>query len=109
MNSDIKVLIIPGGWCPDKLRRYEECLQLVQKARANNALIGIICHGASVGVSAKILKGVKMTCFHAIKDDVINAGANYVTDRVVSDQQIVTAQDPTDLPEFMKTILVQLK
>lgn len=84
----VKALVVPGGLlCPDRLRRYEECLSLVQKAKEAGAVLGFICHGPWVGISAKVLRGVKATCFFAIKDDLINAGADYSADKVVVDQQ----------------------
>ncbi|KNC48920.1 PfpI family Intracellular protease [Thecamonas trahens ATCC 50062] len=107
--SDVAVLVVPGGLlCPDRLRRYPEALGLVAGVAAAGGVVGMICHGPWVGISAKILDGVRATCFSAIKDDVINAGATYVADeRVVvdADARIVTAQTPNDLPGFMRGIL----
>lgn len=99
------VLIIPGGYAPDRLRRYEACLSLVKAVHEAGGIIGHICHGPWVSISAKILHGRKSTCFFAIKDDVINAGAQYSTDKVVVDGTLVSAQTPEDLPEFMAAIL----
>eukprot|EP01124_Arcella_intermedia_P032138 TRINITY_DN743_c0_g1_i1.p1 TRINITY_DN743_c0_g1~~TRINITY_DN743_c0_g1_i1.p1 ORF type:complete len:179 (+),score=12.08 TRINITY_DN743_c0_g1_i1:45-581(+) len=110
--KEVKALIIPGGLlCPDRLRRYPDCLNLVSQAKANGAVIGAICHGPWVAISAKILKGVKCTCFFAIKDDVINAGGEYSEQKVVvdKDHRIVTAQVPDDVAEFMKQILILLE
>jgi protease I len=73
----ISVLIIPGGWAPDKLRRYPECVALVADCYKQGVVIGHICHGGSLAVSAKILKGVRSTAFPAIKDDLVNAGAKF--------------------------------
>jgi len=107
--TQVKVLIIPGGLlCPDRLRRYADCLSLVKKAHENGAVIGFICHGAWVPISAKIIRGVKCTCFFAIKDDVTNAGAIYDGDsKVVVDEQnhCVSAQTPSDVAQFMKAVL----
>jgi protease I len=103
--AKVAVLIIPGGYAPDRLRRYEACLSLVKAVNDAGGVIGQICHGPWVSVSAKILKGRRATCFFAIKDDVINAGAEYSTDKVVVDGKLVSAQTPEDLPEFMAAIL----
>jgi len=106
--TQVKVLIIPGGLlCPDRLRRYADCLSLVKKAHENGAVIGFICHGAWVPISAKIIRGVKCTCFFAIKDDVMNAGAIYDESKVVVDEQnhCVSAQTPSDVAQFMKAVL----
>jgi len=103
--QEVKVLIVPGGFAPDRLRRYKECLDLVAQVYKAGGIIGHICHGAWVPISAKILQGKKTTCFIAIKDDVINAGAHYVEDRVAVDGNLVSAQTPDDLPGFMMAVL----
>jgi protease I len=101
----VKVLIIPGGFAPDKLRRYESCKVLVSEAAKNGAIIGMICHGPWVAISAKILKGKKCTSVAAIRDDVENAGATWVDEACVVDGRLVSAQVPKDLPAMMKAIL----
>jgi protease I len=67
--------------------------------------IGSICHAAWVLCSAGILKGRQATCFFAIKDDVINAGAKYLDQEVVVDGNLVTSRKPDDLPAFMREYL----
>ena len=103
--SKVAVLVVPGGWAPDRLRRFPECVALVAGCHKAGAVIGHICHGGSLAVSARILKGVKSTSFPSIKDDLELAGAVWVDERVVSDQRIVSAQTPEDLPGFMREIL----
>jgi len=103
--KDVKVLIVPGGFAPDRLRRYADCLNLVSEVCKNGGVIGFICHGAWVPISAKIVKGKKATCYFAIKDDLINAGADYSEAKVVVDGNLVSAQTPEDLPGFMSAIL----
>lgn len=103
--DDVAVLVIPGGYAPDRLRRHPGCLELVKGAAEAGAIIGIICHGAWVGISAGILKGKRLTSFHSVQDDVRNAGAEWVNENCVVDGKLVTAQVPKDLPEFMKQIL----
>jgi protease I len=71
--------------------------------------VGAICHAAWVLCSARILKGRTATCFHAIKDDVINAGAKYVDQEVVVDRNLVTSRKPDDLPAFMRAFLKVLE
>merc|ERR1711916_10628 len=104
-HADIAVLIIPGGWAPDRLRRYKECNELVARVHAANGVVGHICHGASVAISAGILKGVRSTAFFSLKDDVVNAGGIWTDDKCVTDKRIVSAQTPEDLPAFMAAIL----
>jgi len=59
-------------------------------------------------ISARIVKDKRMTCYVAVKDDLINAGAIYVDEPVVKDGNIITARVPDDLPEFCKLIIDSL-
>jgi protease I len=70
--------------------------------------VGSICHGPWLLCSARVLKDKKVTCFHSIKDDVINAGAKYEDSPVVVDGNLITSRVPNDLPQFCKAILAQL-
>jgi protease I len=72
-------------------------------------ILAAICHGPWVLCSTKALKGKKATCFMAIKDDVINAGATYVDEEVCRDGNLITSRKPDDLPAFMQAILSALR
>ena len=96
---------MPGGFAPDKLRRYPECNRLVADAYAAGAVVGMICHGGWVPISAKIVRDRRVTSVNAIKDDLENAGATWVDEPCVVDGRLVSAQVPNDLPEFMRAIL----
>lgn len=102
---DIDGVIVPGGFAPDRLRRYPAVLNLVRDAFNQGKLVASICHGAWVLVSAGILKGRKATCVSAIKDDVINAGAEYVDEAVVVDGNLVTSRTPADLPVWAPAMI----
>ena len=106
--KDVDGVIIPGGYAPDKMRRYDAVNKLVRDTFRKNKVVAAICHGAWVLVSAKVLKGRKATCFKAIKDDVINAGGRYVDREVVVDGNLITSRKPEDLPSFMKAIIKAL-
>jgi protease I len=103
----VSVAVVPGGFCTDRLRRYPEiCAFLASCWRGGHgAVVGFICHGGWLPVSAGIVKGRKVTCFFAIKDDLINAGGLYVDEKCVVDGKMVTAQTPEDLPAFMAAII----
>ena len=106
--QDFDCLVIPGGWAPDRLRRHAEVLDFVRKLHEKGKIIAAICHGPQVLISAGILKGKKVTCVSAIKDDVINAGAEYEDSPVVRDENIITSRVPRDLPFFCKEIIKAL-
>ena len=107
--ADFDAIIVPGGYAPDLLRRYESILNLVRGAHQQGKVVAAICHAGWVLISAGILKGRKVTCVSAIKDDVINAGATYVDQEVVRDGNIITSRMPTDLPAFCRTIIAALE
>ncbi len=95
-------ILAPGGWAPDKLRRDPQVLQLVRDVDAAGKLVATICHGPWVLASAGILKGRTLTSTPGIRDDVINAGATWVDEPVVTDRNLVSSRVPRDLPVFGK-------
>ncbi len=105
IKDTFDIVIIPGGHAPDKLRANQACLDIVRKTHERGGIIASICHGPWVMASANILKGVKLTSYHTIKDDMVNAGGNWVDAEVVVDKNIVTSRTPKDLPAFMREVI----
>jgi protease I len=103
--ASFDAVIVPGGFAPDLLRRSPAVLRLVNEANQQGKIIGAICHAGWVLVSAGVLRGKTATCFSAIKDDVVNAGATFVDREVVRDGNLITSRKPDDLPAFMRTFL----
>ena len=103
--DDFDAVVVPGGFAPDRMRRYPAVLNLVKGLWEQGKVVAAICHGPWVLVSAGILDGRKATSFYAIKDDVANAGATWVDEPVVVDGNLVTSRVPGDLPEFMRAII----
>ncbi|MEF3303935.1 type 1 glutamine amidotransferase domain-containing protein [Paenibacillus sp. GYB003] len=95
-------LLVPGGWAPDKLRRYPKVLELVRELDAAGKPIGQICHAGWVLVSAKILRGRTVTSTPGIRDDMENAGATWLDEPVVVDRNLISARRPPDLPPYAK-------
>lgn len=58
--------------------------------------------------SACDLKDKKLTSFYSIKDDLTNAGAEFVDQAVVVDGNLITSRNPNDLPVFLKAIIEKL-
>ncbi len=103
--DDFDLLVIPGGYAPDHLRRHEAMIRLTSDMCEQGKVVAAICHGPWMLCSTQALKGKKATCFFAIKDDLINAGANYVDAEVIRDGNIITSRKPDDLPAFLQTII----
>lgn len=106
--SNFDALIIPGGYAPDKLRRYPKVLEITKQFHEEGKLIAFICHAGWVPISAKILKGVKCTSFSAIKDDMVNAGVEWIDAAVVIDRHFISSRSPEDLPQFCPAIIQYL-
>ena len=102
-------IVIPGGWAPDKLRMNEAVLALVRDINRAKKPIACICHGGWVLCSAGVAKGRKLTSYVAIKDDMVNAGANWHDAEVVVDKNLVTSRKPDDLPAFMREFIELFK
>ncbi|MFC0492671.1 General stress protein 18 [Listeria grayi] len=99
--EDYDGILVPGGWSPDKLRRYEKVLDFIKYFDREKKPIGQICHAGWVLISAGILDGVNVTSTPGIKDDMTNAGAIWHNEAVVTDGHIISSRRPPDLPEYL--------
>ena len=107
--DDYDALVIPGGYAPDKLRRHEHVLDLVRRFDADARPIAFICHAGWVPISAGILKGRRATSVAAIRDDMVNAGVDWVDEETVVDGNLISARTPTDLGPWMRALLQALR
>ena len=107
--SDFDALVVPGGFAPDKLRRSETVLGLVRAFDDAGKPIAFICHAGWVPISAKILKGRRATSVAAIRDDMVNAGTDWVDQATVVDGNLISARTPADLGPWMKALLAALE
>ena len=98
-------VVIPGGWAPDKLRRYEGMLDLVRNVHERGGIVGIICHGGLVAISAGIVAGARATGSLGIKDDLVNAGATWVDEAAFRDGNLVWGRVVADIPDFCRELV----
>jgi protease I len=106
--ADYDCMVVPGGFAPDFMRRSSDMIKFANDMVNADKIIASICHGASLLCSTKMLKGKTATCYMAIRDDVINAGAKYVDEECVVDGNLITSRKPDDLPAFCRAILKAL-
>ncbi len=106
--SEFAGVIIPGGWAPDALRRSEAVKKFVASVDEAGGLVAAICHGGWVLASAGVAAGRRVTSSPAIRDDLSNAGADWVDAAVVVDRNLVTSRRPADLPAFMPAVIAIL-
>lgn len=103
--DDFDALVIPGGFAPDKLRRDAHVLDLVRSFDQGAKPIAFICHAGWVPISAGILKGRRATSVGAIRDDMVNAGVDWVDEETVVDGNLISARTPADLGPWMRALL----
>lgn len=107
--NELFALILPGGWAPDKLRRYDAVKNLVREMDAANKVIGIICHGGSIAISAGIIKkGQRTTGSLGIKDDLVNAGAVWADESAFREGNQVWGRVVADIPNFCRELVKAL-
>jgi protease I len=103
--QDFDFLIVPGGKSPERLRLNNKVLRFVKEFDSQGKPIAAICHAGQVLASAGIVRNRKLTCVAGIRDDMTNAGAHYVDQAVVTDENLVTSRIPSDLPEFARAMV----
>jgi len=101
-------LVIPGGWMPDKLRRYRAVTDFVAAIHGARKPIGIICHGGLVAISAHIVDGGRATGSLGIRDDLVNAGATWVDEPAFRDGNLVWGRVVEDIPAFCRELVAAL-
>lgn len=107
--DDYDAVVIPGGYSPDHMRRCEAMMELVRSVGESGKLVAAICHAPWVLASTGLASGRLLTSFHSIRDDMVNAGAEWVDEEVVIDGNVITSRGPADLPAFMRTVTERLQ
>ncbi len=107
--NDFDAVVVPGGWAPDKLRRYPAVTNIVRDAYAQKKIVGMICHAGLVGISANIVRGHRSTGSLGIKDDLLNAGATWVDEPAFRDGNIVWGRVVEDIPAFCRELVTAIE
>lgn len=103
--EDFDGVVVPGGYAPDRMRLHPEFAQFVKLVNNAGKMVASLCHGPWILASAGIINGRKITCWPSLKDDMMNAGARYMDEKVVVDGNIITSRCPDDLPAFMAEVV----
>jgi protease I len=106
--GDVEAVVVPGGWAPDKLRRYESVTRLVRETYDAGKIVGLICHAGLVGISAGVVDGHRATGSLGIKDDLVNAGATWVDEPAFRDGNIVWGRVVEDIPDFCRELVAAI-
>lgn len=108
--DDYDAVMIPGGVInPDSLRRSKEAVAFIRSFFEQGKPVASICHGPQVLIETGGVKGRKLTSFHSIKTDLINAGAEWTDQECVTDQGLVTSRNPDDIPAFNKKMVEEIR
>lgn len=107
--DELDGIVVPGGWAPDKLRRDPGVTTLVRTLDEQNKIVGQICHAGLVGISAGIVEGRPATGSEGIKDDLENAGAEWVDEAAFRDDNRVWGRVVKDIPAFCRTLVAALR
>ena len=103
--DEYDALVIPGGGAPEQLRIDDGAVDFTRRFVESGKPVAAICHGPQLLISAKVLDGRTVTCVKTIRDDVINAGANYVDAEVTIDGNLISSRTPADIPAFNEALV----
>ena len=104
--EDYDGLLLPGGVKnPDTLRTIPEAVAFVKAFFDAGKPVAAICHGPQLLIEADVVRGRRLTSYPSIKTDLVNAGADWTDEKVVTDQGLVTSRKPADIPEFITKML----
>ena len=106
--DDFDALVVPGGWMPDWLRRFDEVKEITKGVHDRGKIVASICHGPWIPISAGIVSGATYTSSPGLTDDLRNAGATWIDEPVVVDRNHISSRHPGDLPEFCRAIIEQM-
>ena len=108
--GDYDVLVLPGGAkAMEYMRQDQDILKFIADFHASGKVIASICHAGQLLISAKLVKGRKISGYYSIKDDIINAGGTYVDAPYVTDDRIVSCPHYKHLGPWMKEVIDQVK
>lgn len=106
--DEFDAVVVPGGWAPDKLRRFSPVLDLVRGVNDAGKVVGTICHAGLVLISAGIVAGRRTTGSLGIKDDLLNAGGEWVDEPAFREGNQVWGRVVDDIPAFCRELVAAL-
>lgn len=102
--EDFDLLVIPGGGAPENLRIHQPAVAFTRSFVESGKPVAAICHGPQLLISAKVLAGRRLTAVNKIRDDIVNAGGEWIDEEMVEDGNLITSRVPADLPAFNQAL-----
>lgn len=106
--ENFDALLIPGGHSPDRLRTDPGVVDFTRRFLASGKPVAAICHGPQLLIETGLIEGRRLTSWPSVRTDLINAGAEWVDQEVVSDGNLITSRKPADLPAFCAALLARV-
>ena len=107
--ADFDALLIPGGYSPDHLRANRGMVDFARAFFTNERPVFAICHGPQLLMTARVVRGRRMTAWPTVQDDLSQVGANVVDEEVAVDRRLVTSREPSDVPAFSRSAVRMLQ
>ena len=107
-SSELDAVVVPGGWCPDRIRRDRDVCRIVRETYDAGRPVAMICHAGLVGISAGIVNGHRATGSEGIRDDLVNAGAEWVDEPAFRDGNLIWGRVVADIPAFCRELMAAL-
>jgi protease I len=107
--GDFDALLIPGGYSPDHLRADRRMVDFTRAFFTNERPVFAICHGPQLLMTARVVRGRRMTAWLTVQDDLSQVGADVVDEEVVVDRRLVTSRQPDDIPAFSREAVRMLE
>lgn len=107
--DEFDAVFIPGGYSPDQLRVDDDVVAFTREFVRSGKPVFAICHGPQLLLTARVLEGLRVTGYKSIIQDLIYAGADFVDQEVVEDQNIISSRNPNDLPAFIEACLKRMR
>ncbi len=107
--ANYDLLVLPGGVLnSDALRTNESAIKFVSDFFDLGKPIAAICHAPWILIETGKIKKKRLTSYHTLKTDLLNAGAHWVDEEVVADNKLITSRCPKDLPAFCNKMIEEL-
>lgn len=102
-------LVIPGGYSPDKLRLHDGIVDFTRKFMDSGKPVAAICHAGQLLSEADVVDGRRMTSWPSVRRELELAGADWVDEEVVEDDNLITSRNPDDIPAFIEALKARLR